>query len=394
MKILIALDKFKGSLDAPAACVTVQRAIHDSSIQTDTKIIPLTDGGDGFSAILTMAIHGELRQHRVENANGSLQQVHYGVAEVSQLPQSVRAILQWQQGAFALVEMAQTSGLAAISPVHRNPWKTHCGGLGQLIAHIAQSGIRRILLGIGGSATQDLGLPALVPLGLQLLSKSGESIHTPVPECWPLIHHIRWQPIYPDLEVVIACDVTNPLLGKRGTANVFAIQKGLPKEQVPLLERANEQITQLLERHLGIQPELKQAAGAGAAGGVGYGFHAILQSRIINGSTLVQNWFQIEQSIAQTDLLITGEGRADAGTLDGKGPGALMQLAKKYHKPVLFLAGQIAPELSTHDTSQSIRWVAITPENTPLTEAMANTRTNLYQAAQRAILEISANEPQ
>jgi glycerate kinase len=388
MKILISLDKFKGALDAPTACATVQQAIRNSPIQADTQLIPLTDGGDGFASILTAAVSGELRQHKVANACGSLQEVYYGVASATQLPQEVRAMLQWQHGSFALVEMAQASGLAAISSDHRNPWKTHCTGLGQLIAHIAESGINRILLGIGGSATQDLGLPALVPLGLRLYTQTGEQINTPTPESWSSVHSIRWQPVYPNLEVVIACDVTNPLLGERGTANVFAVQKGLSPEHVPLLEQANAQIAQLLEQQLGIAPELKQTPGAGAAGGVGYGFHAILRSRIINGSQLVQDWFQLKQSVAHADLLITGEGRADMGTLDGKGPGSLLQLAHQYHKPVLFLAGQVDPLLTTNTKDRQIRWVAITPENTPLSEAIANTRDNLYQAVRQTIREI------
>src|SRR5690606_22418187 len=137
MKVLIALDKFKGALDAPTACATVQQAIEDN-LHADTQLIPLTDGGDGFAAILTTAIHGELKQHEVVNASGTRQCVHYGVAEASQLPASVRTTLQWTQGRLALVEMAQTSGLADTPPHCRNPWHTHSTGLGQLIAHIAQ----------------------------------------------------------------------------------------------------------------------------------------------------------------------------------------------------------------------------------------------------------------
>lgn len=381
MHAVIALDKFKGALTAPEACQRVAEALGKRFPDVTCQQIPLTDGGDGFVDILTRSAGGELYSSPITGPTGQTITATYGVVNAQQLPESAQQFLNRSQGKIALVEMAQTSGLAALEKNERDPWRTHSRGLGELLALIARSGVRDILLGVGGSATQDLGLAALQPLGLTCFDQHGAKIEFPTPATWATLTRLEWNPVFRDLNIRLACDVDNPLLGPRGTVAVFACQKGLPESEVAALEQATQRIATLIEQQLNVSTPVKDHPGSGAAGGIGFGFQAILQSSLLSGADLIQNWFSLGQHIARADCVFTGEGKADSGTLEGKGPGMVLQLASRHGKPAVCLAGQVEPGLQSQAPS-NIQFIAISPSDQPVEEAMRNTAANLEKAVE------------
>lgn len=395
MNILVAFDKFKGALTATEACQRVAAGLQQTLPKAAIHQIPLTDGGDGFVEILTRSAQGERFDLEVEGPDGQPVQVQFGIVNAAQLPEPAQQFLNRSHGKIALVEMAQTTGLASLSLSSRNPWKTHSYGLGQVLAHLARSGIRDILLGVGGSATQDLGLAALVPLGLRCKDSTGTLIERPTPETWEVVDQLEWTPLFRDLNIRLACDVDNPLLGERGTAAVFACQKGLPEQDIPQLENATAGIAAKIETQLGVSPEVRNRAGSGAAGGIGYGFQAILNSTLLSGAELIECWFRLTDHIRQATHVFTGEGRADSGTLEGKGPGMILKLAEKQGVPLYFLAGQVEPGLEAQTASQT-RLIAISPDSIPVEEAMRDTAKYLEEAVSRLAVELkqqSSDQP-
>ena len=397
MRALLAFDKFKDALSAPQACALAAGSLRARQPDWTLDLCPLTDGGEGFCEILTQALGGTFEAHTVTGPRGEPVVARLGFVPLALIPPAARRLLDLpdaqlsalnsqlpRDARVAVVEMAAASGLALLAPEARDPWLTSTTGTGELIRLAARPGVAAILLGLGGSATSDLGLGALAALGLNFVSATGELIDPPIPSRWPEIARLdgRLPADLPPLR--IACDVANPLLGPNGAAAIYGPQKGLRPADLRRLDNEAARLALLLCTH-GAKPDaLMDVPGAGAAGGISFGLMAAASAQLISGFDLVSAWLDLDSRLAAADLVLTGEGRFDASSLSGKGPGALAARAAALGKPVHVFAGAITaapvPGLALH---------AITPPGTPLPAALRAAATNLTATVDRTFGPVS-----
>ena len=391
MRALLAFDKFKDALSAPQACALAAGSLRARRPDWTLDMCPLTDGGEGFCEILTQALGGTFETHTVTGPRGEPAVARMGFVPLALIPPAARRLLDLPDSQLsalnsqlpldarvAVVEMAAASGLALLAPEARDPWLTSTTGTGELIRLAARPGVAAILLGLGGSATSDLGLGALAALGLNFVSATGELIDPPIPSRWPEIARLdgRLPADLPPLR--IACDVANPLLGPNGAAAIYGPQKGLRPADLRRLDNEAARLALLLCTHSAKPDTLMDVPGAGAAGGISFGLMAAASAQLISGFDLVSAWLDLDSRLAAADLVLTGEGRFDASSLSGKGPGALAARAAALGKPVHVFAGAITaapvPGLALH---------AITPPATPLPAALRAAATNLTATVDR-----------
>ncbi|MBI5770457.1 MAG: glycerate kinase [Verrucomicrobia bacterium] len=381
MRVLLAFDKFKDSLTAPAACEIAAFALRRAHPDWTLDLCPLADGGEGFCEILTAAAGGELRKIPVTGPRGGRVDAPIGFVRSAKIPAAARAQLGLDHatGEVAVIEMAAASGLALLPLDQRDPWQTTTLGTGELIHAAAEAQAAAILLGVGGSATHDLGLGALSALGLPLVERDGQKISPPIPARWN--RGTRFAGSVPATlpPIRIACDVTNPLLGPRGAAAVYGPQKGLRPEDLPRLDHESARLALLLCLHAGQPDALMDTPGAGAAGGISFGLMAAARAKLLPGFDLVSAWLDVEHRAAAADLVITGEGRFDESSLSGKGPGAVAARALALGKQVHVFAGAV-----TASTRDRLAVHAITPPGQPLAEALRSASANLAKAVSQA----------
>jgi glycerate 2-kinase len=379
MRVLVAFDKFRDSLSAPAACAAAAEALRTSHPDWELDLCPLADGGDGFAETLTAAAGGTLHRVTVTGPRGEPVEATFGVVPFANLSPAARELLSLENPeskienptTVAVVEMAQASGLALLPADQRNPWQTSTRGTGELLRAAAATGADAILLGVGGSATHDVGLGALSVLGLQCHELDGKAVALPVPETWAAVAKItgRIEPPLPPL--IVACDVTNPLMGTFGAANVFAPQKGLQPEDFTRLEYMTGRMAALLTTNAGKHPLLCETPGAGAAGGLAFGLLCAADARLTPGAALVAAWLGLDERLAAADIVLTGEGRFDASSLSGKAPVELARRAVAAGKRAHLFAGSIEGELT------GVQLHAVTPFGQELGPALAGAAENL-----------------
>jgi glycerate kinase len=387
MRVLLAFDKFRGSLTAGEACAAAALALEAAHPDWSLDTCPLTDGGEGFAGILVRAAGGEISHVQVAGPRGGAVSAPVGLVPGSRIPRGALALLclpmdPETSGPVGVVEMASASGIALLPPALRDPWLASSRGTGQLLKAAADMGAASLLLGVGGSATHDLGLGALAALGLGFTARDGLTRLDPVPSNWAGIARIEGSlpPSMPALRV--ACDVANPLLGTRGAAAAFGAQKGLRPADLQRLESVTERMAGLLSGHFGAPDDLANVPGAGAAGGMAFGLTVAAGARMLPGFGLVAAWLNLEARLAAADLVLTGEGTFDAGSMGGKGPGAVAALASAKGVQVHVFAGRIdegagscnLPPASLH---------TITPAGAPQEQAMREAAANLGAAIGR-----------
>jgi glycerate kinase len=348
VRVLIAFDKFKDSMTAARACEVAARELGSlhSDWQVDTA--PLSDGGDGFCEILRKAAGAQLLPTRATGPRGGTIEAPIALLPWSRVPEPARAILGRSMACaiapsdtIAVVEMAAASGLALVPPGLRDPWHATSYGTGQLIRAAAELGAKGIVLGVGGSATSDLGIGALAALGLEFRSEDGARFRTAIPAEWHAIARIEGG-VFPSIPPVwIACDVDNPLLGPRGAAATYGPQKGLAADDIPKLDAAAAKMAALLCLHTGRPNSLAAEPGAGAAGGIAFGLRAAARAALVPGAALVSAWLRLDERIAAADIVITGEGGFDVTSLSGKIPGSIAGRASALGKQVHIFAGSV-----------------------------------------------------
>ncbi len=380
MRVLIAFDKFKDALTAQAACEITRDIIAVQHPDWALELCPLADGGEGFASILTQSVGGSW--HDVE-VSGPLRVpcvAGFGLVEFSRLPSAVKTRLDLPSTEkLAVIELASASGIQSLSQALRDPWQTDTGGTGQLIRAAMDAGADAVLLGLGGSATNDLGLGALFALGWRAEDAAGNPVPHAHPASWSHIHRL----VPTDLTlppIRIACDVSNPLLGPRGASAVFGPQKGLKPDDLPRLEAEMARMAKLLGT-AAHRPNLEATPGAGAAGGIAFAFLTAANAHLVPGFDLVEEWLDVARKVETADLIITGEGRFDESSLEGKGPGTLTRRALELGKSVKLFAGSVdvaRPPLGCEIS-------AITPPHVELPTALANAATYLVAAVRRAI---------
>ncbi len=387
MRVLVAFDKFKNALTAHAACEIAARALHEKHPDWHIELCPLTDGGDGFENVLARYVRGRRTTLQVTGPRGSLVEAGFTLVSKSKIPKAAQSqlLLTSADGAkeptLAIIEMAAASGLALLPPSQRTPWETTSRGTGQLIRAAAEAGASAILLGVGGSATHDLGLGTLSALGMEFLTATGSAVRPPVPSHWEQIVRIEGEIAATIPPIYIACDVNNPLLGPAGAATVFAPQKGLRPDELLALETASERMAHLLCAHCHQPLTLPGTPGTGAAGGIAFGLLCATRSQLLPGFDLVSDWLGLEEKIAAADLVLTGEGRFDAASHGGKGPGALASRAIELGKTVHVFAGQIATSVNP----DRLTLHEITPTDIPLDRALRDAPAFLSSAIQRVL---------
>ncbi len=372
MRALIAFDKFKDALSARDACAVVRETLASVRPEIETEVCPLTDGGEGFVEVLTSALGGEERRAVVTGPRGAPVEAKIGLVPLAHLPPAARHLLALPtsldaSAPVALVEMAAASGLALLRPEQRDPWQTTSAGTGELLLVARDAGAAAIVLGVGGSATNDAGAGALAALGARFLDANGQVVVSPVPAAWPRVSEIKGQ-LAALPPVRIACDVSNPLLGPRGATLVYGPQKGLRPDDAERLEAEMRRMAGRL-RAFARGADASATPGGGAAGGIAFGLVTALGARLVSGFELLSAWCELEARLAAADVLLTGEGRFDTTSLEGKGPGSLVLRAAALGKRVEVFAGQFGPGLP-----DSLRPHAITPADLPLREALPATR--------------------
>jgi glycerate kinase len=394
VRVLIAFDKFKGSLSAGQACAFTARALRRWHRDWELDLCPLADGGEGFARILTRAAGGRFVPCHVTGPRGAPTDAPLGLVAVSQIPAAAQIRLglrasavtvpgssrpMAEDGTVAIIEMATASGLALLPPAQRDPWRTTSAGTGQLIRAAAGLGARLILLGAGGSATNDLGLGALSAMGFEFHSASGEKICPPLPVYWPRIAHLAGEISSAIPPIRIAGDVTNPLLGPSGATAIYGPQKGLRPEDRGRLESVSGRLAWLLCEYCHRPAALIDAPGSGAAGGLAFGLVTAARAELLPGFDLVADWLGLEARLAAADLVITGEGCFDASSRQGKAAGSLAGRARQLGKPVHIFAGQ-----ANAPATDGMFLHVITPTNLPPSQAFAGASGFLARAVTHA----------
>lgn len=325
MKILIAPDSFKESLEALEVCRAIQSGFSQIFPDANYRFLPMADGGEGTSAVLSYVLGGRWKNVVVNDP----------------LMRPITAKYLLLENETAVIEIAQACGLHLLTSEERNPLITSSYGVGELIADALSEGVKRIIIGLGGSATNDAGLGMLIALGMSFYNHNDK----PLAQGGSALAHLKridGAKLHPKLQDTIfevACDVTNPLCGSSGASAIFGPQKGASPEQVILLDKALSHFAMVSGQH-GYQ-DYQNIAGAGAAGGLGFALMSFCGANLKSGFDTVAEAVSLEEHIANADLVITGEGKLDAQTLMGKVAGGISQLAKASHKPVIAICGSV-----------------------------------------------------
>lgn len=364
-RYLVAPDKFKGSLSAPAAAAAIVEGIRRVDPSALIDICPIADGGEGFMETLATAMNGTWVHCPAVDPLGRAIDSRYVLAETP-------------AGLSAILEIAETAGMWRLNQEERDPLHTTTRGVGRQIAHaIREHAVSRIILGLGGSATNDGGAGMAEAMGVHFLGENEVEID-PTPGNLTLVRRIDSRGRIELPLIIAACDVDNPLLGPRGSSAVFSAQKGSTPETRPILERALAHLVRVAGA--GLAAEIP---GAGAAGGLGFGLLHFAGARLTPGFDLLAGLTDLESRVKAADHVITGEGSIDHQSLSGKGPVGLAKMAIRHSIPVTAFCGSadqaardsgIFPSLHALADSGLPLETLIGQAGALLTERVANTR--------------------
>ncbi len=327
MRVLIAPDKFRGTLTASEAASAIAAGWRRARPGDDVRLLPMADGGEGTLDVLVQALGGELRFARVDGPLGDPVEAAYGLAE-----RAGRRL--------GLVEMARASGLQLVSESRRRPLRASTTGTGQLIAALCADGVDEVVVSLGGSATTDGGAGMAQALGIHLLDADGRPIRAGGAGLLDLarIDATGLDPVVRRTRFVAAADVDSPLTGPAGASAVYGPQKGASPEDVVVLDRALAHLAAVIARDLGV--EIRDLPGAGAAGGLGAGLVAFLGARMRRGTEVVMDAVGFDRRLVRSDVLVTGEGRFDEQSLHGKVVGEGIARGARARVPVVVVAGE------------------------------------------------------
>ena len=370
MRILVSPDKFKGSLSAGDAASAIAEGWGTIFPQADFHLLPIADGGEGTAEIVCAARNGEWVDAKVPDPLGRPVKARY-------------AMIDGPEGRTAVMEMSEASGLWRLKSEERDPWRATTRGTGELMAHaIGESRATRLIIGIGGSATNDGGVGMAAALGHRFLDASDAEIEASPLGLRDLARIVA--PAWKPPPVLVACDVRNPLLGERGATAIYGPQKGVRPGDRAGLEQGLERLADVTRECLG--KDFRETPGAGAAGGLGFGLLSFCDAKLQPGFDLVSDLIGLEEAVRAADLILTGEGSLDGQTLEGKGPAGVAQLAKKHGKFVAAFAGRIAIDSEAEQKLRELFNAVIPLAPGPLSfdESVSRGRELLRSAAARA----------
>jgi len=367
MKIVIAPDSFKESMTALEAAEAIEEGFKKVLPNEQYTKVPMADGGEGTVQSIVDATGGTFKNLKVTGPLEEKVDAFYGLSGDKKI---------------AVIEMATASGLDKIKKEDRNPLLTTTYGFGELIHDALDEGVEELLLGIGGSATNDGGAGMIMSLGGKLLDNNGDSI-PPNGQGLKKLHSIDASEMHPrikDVKIKVACDVDNPLLGNNGASYVYGPQKGASLGQIKTLDKNLAHFSKIIEETLNIK--VKDVPGSGAAGGLGAGLLAFLNAELERGGDLLVELLDLDNKIKTADLVITGEGGINHQTIFGKTPVAVSKVAKKYTVPTIALSGSLSEGYESIFDEGISAVFSIIPQLTNLNNALNNGHINLKTTAQ------------
>ncbi|VYT63570.1 glycerate 2-kinase [Metakosakonia massiliensis] len=366
MKIVIAPDSYKESLSATEVAQAIEKGFREIFPDAHYVSVPVADGGEGTVEAMIAATKGTQHSARVTGPLGETVDAFWGMSG---------------DGKTAFIEMAAASGLALVPPEKRNPLITTSRGTGELILHALEQGAKNIIIGIGGSATNDGGAGMVQALGAKLCDANGTDIGHGGGSLMSLnsIDISGLDPRLSDCAIRVACDVTNPLTGEKGASRIFGPQKGATEALIVELDRNLDHYAQVIKKSLHV--DVKNVPGAGAAGGMGAALMAFLGAELKSGIEIVTQALNLEEHIHDCTLVVTGEGRIDSQSIHGKVPVGVAHVAKKYHKPVIGIAGSLTRDVGVvHQYGIDAVFSVLTSIGT-LEEAFRGAFDNIYRAS-------------
>ncbi|WP_455538943.1 glycerate kinase family protein [Terrisporobacter sp.] len=368
MKIVISIDSLKGSLSSIEAANAIKKGIENSKLDAQVEIKPLADGGEGTVDALVEGMDGKRKVVEVCGPATKKVKATYGILNNSNT---------------TIMEMAQAAGITQVSGDEKNPLTTTTYGVGEMIKDAIDEGCRNFVMGIGGSATNDAGVGMLQALGFKFYDENDEIVGLGG-QVLNKIKKIDASEKLKELDECnfkIACDVNNPLFGENGAAHIFGPQKGATPEIVEELDKGLKNFAEVVKKDLG--KDLAETPGAGAAGGLGYGFLVFLNSKLESGVKIILDETKLEESVKDADIVVTGEGRLDNQTAMGKAPIGVAKLAKKYGAKVIAIAGCLTDDAVACNDEGIDAFFAIVNKATTLEEAMerGNSEKNMINTA-------------
>lgn len=368
--IVLAPDSFKESMTAKEACEAMERGIRKVNNQITCIHVPMADGGEGTMQSLVDATVGKIYSIKVIGPLGNEVEAQYGILG---------------DGKTGILEMASASGIQLVPIEKRNPLITTTYGTGQLIKACLDHGVKKLLIGIGGSATNDGGAGVIQALGGRLLDSEGNDLGYGGGQLGKLakIDLSNFDKRLKDITVEVACDVNNPLCGERGASNVFGPQKGATPEMVGILDNNLRHYAAVIKEQL--SKDVVDFPGAGAAGGLGAGLMSFLNGTLKKGIEMVIEYSGLEDKVKNADMVWTGEGSIDFQTQYGKTPLGVAIIAKKYNKPVIALAGRVGEDIEVLYEKGIDTIFGIMKGVTSLEDALKKGQENIEKTAENII---------
>ena len=375
LKFIIASDSFKESLSAKAACQAMAEGIKRVFPDAEVVQVPMADGGEGTVDAILSCIPGEKVEKEVTGPDGRKLLASYGLIN---------------DGECAVIETAAASGLALLAKKDRDPMTATTFGTGELVLDALKRGVRKIIVGLGGSATNDGGAGLAQALGVKFLSKNGQELPFGGGSLGQLarIDTSGLAPRLKEAEIILASDVTNHLTGPNGASAVFGPQKGADKEMVQKLDASLHHYADVIKEEIG--KDVEKLPGSGAAGGLGAGFLAFSNCQMKAGAQIVIEESHLAEKMADVDYAFTGEGGIDFQTKFGKTPYAVAQVAKKIGIPVFALAGQVGDGIDSLYEAGFTGIFGILPGVCSLPEALAGGEENLARTSENVARVIKA----
>ncbi len=369
MKIVLAPDSYKNSLTAKEVAASIRQGFEKVYPDAEYVNVPMADGGEGTVQSLVDAKNGEIVTEEVVNPLGGKTDAHFGLID---------------DGTVAVIEMAEASGIQFINRFTQNPYVTTTFGTGQLIKAAIKRGAKTVIIGIGGSATNDGGAGMAQALGAHLLDEKGEELQYGGAMLKKLdkIDVSDMMPELDNVKIVIASDVTNPLTGPNGASHVFGPQKGANPEMVEFLDSALSHYADILKRDL--DSDLENVPGAGAAGGLGAGLLAFTNSEMRSGVDIVVDYTELKEKVKDADVVVTGEGQIDFQTKFGKTPIGVAKATKAVNPDatVIAIAGSIGEKISELYPLGIDAIFTCVPGVEELSQAIQDTDKNLQQVSE------------